>query len=116
MDVALAHHHIDLAVDLDLGLLVRVEQDPVALLDRTRVRSDTDDLRPGQPAAAHGSRRRDDDAAGRAAFAGLLVEFDQDPVVAHVDGGLFTHRTPATLRTTKNNPPGPTPPTPTLRL
>src|SRR3954453_12046323 len=43
VDVAFAHQHVGLAVPLDLGLVLRVEQHPVAELDRADVRPDRDD-------------------------------------------------------------------------
>ena len=87
--VALAHHDVDLAVDLDLGLVLGVEEDPVADLDGPGVRADRDHPRPGQPARAHRRGGGDDDAAAGTALAGLLVDLDEDPVVQHLDrGGL----------------------------
>src|SRR6478752_10067958 len=92
VDVALAHHHVQLAVDLDLGLVLGVEEDPVADLDGAGLRADRDDLRPAQATRAHGGRGGNDDAAGGAAFAGLPVELDEDPVVEHLDRGLAVQR------------------------
>src|SRR5688572_5738299 len=86
MHVALPHDDVDLAVDLDLGLVLGVEEHPVPDLDRARMGADRDHTRPGEPAGAHRRGGRDDDAAGGAPFTGLLVELDEEAVVQHLDG------------------------------
>ena len=109
---------------LDLGLVLGVEEHPVADLDRAGVRADGDDPRPGEAAGAHGGGGRDDDAAGGAALAGLAVHLDQDPVVQHLDGGLVGHGgrcrfgggQRATLRITTNSTITPTTPPTILRM
>src|SRR5262245_22759278 len=124
VDVALAHQHVDLAGHLDLGLVVGVEEHPVPGLDGTGVRPDGNHARPGEPARAHRRGGRDDDAAGRPALPGLLVELDQDPVVQQLDRGLVGNHgcepahggQDATLRTSMNSAATPTTPPATLRM
>src|SRR3954470_9977568 len=108
VDVALAHHDVQLSGDLDLGLVLGLEEHLVAGLDRAGVRADGDHRGPDEPPGAHRGRRRDHDAARRAALAGLLVDLDQDAVVEHLDGGLVTHGQPTPLRTTTKKPTTPT--------
>ncbi|AJR18242.1 amino acid permease-associated region [Pimelobacter simplex] len=91
VDVALAHHDVDLAGDLDLRLVVGVVEHLVAGHHGSAVRADGDDARPGQAAGAHRCGRGDDDATGGAALAGLGVGLAQDAVVQHLDGGLVGH-------------------------
>src|SRR5690606_452087 len=94
VDVALAHDHVELATDLDLGLVLGVEQHPVTRLDGAHVRTDGDDPAPLEPPGAHRGRGRDDDAARGSPLAALGVDRDQDAVVEHPDRGPV----PADLR------------------
>ena len=87
VQVTLAQQDVLLAAHLDLGLVLGVEQHPVADLDGAHVRAHGRHPRPGQP-AAHRGGGGDHDAAGRAALTGLGVERDQDPVVQHPDRDL----------------------------
>ena len=58
VDVALAHHDVDLALHLDLGLVLGVEEHPVVDLHGAGVRTGRDDPRPDQAAGAHARRSR----------------------------------------------------------
>ena len=126
VDVSFAEHDVELPADLDLGLVVGVEEHPVTDLDGAHVRPDGDDAAPGQPAAAHGRRGRDQDAAAGTALAGVEVDRDQHPVVQHLDRGLLTCRLGdlgdaalahvTILRTTTNRATTPTTPPATLTM
>ncbi len=118
MDVALAHHDIDVAVDLDLGLVLGVEQHPVVDLHRPGVRTDRHDPRPRKSPRAHGRGRRDHDAAGGPPLARLAVDLAQEAVVQHLDRCLVGHGwlQEATLRIRTRSATTPTTPPTTLRM
>ncbi len=92
MYVALAQHHVELTVDLDLRLVLRVEQDAVVDLDGSHVRPDGNHPAPRQTTSTHLSGGGDQDAPARPALALLLVDGDQHAVMEHPDRGLLPGR------------------------
>ena len=78
--VPLPQQYVLLAVQFDLGTVLRVEQDPVPHYDRAYVGADADHRSPGQ-APAHGSGGRDDDPGTGTALALGPVQADQDTVM-----------------------------------
>ena len=79
MDVALSKDHEVLALELDLELVFRVEQDLVPYLDGPDMGADGHRLGPRQP-SCHLCGRRDQDARARASLTLLVAHLDQHAI------------------------------------
>jgi hypothetical protein len=80
VDVTFAQQDVRVAMQVDLGALLRVEKYAIADRNRPYVRSDGNRLGPGEPPTDRRGRR-DEDAGRRAPFAVADLDTDEDTVV-----------------------------------
>ena len=84
LQIPFPHYQVGLAAHLDLELLLRAEQHPVAHLHRPNVMSDSKDFSPRQT-PGYLCCRRDNDAAAASTLTFFAQQPDQHTVVQHLN-------------------------------